>query len=78
MSGHILLNNTDITLQPVMMGTWQADVRCWPAFREADFLLALERAYRDGVRCFDTAEVYSNGESERQMGNALKTLSEGK
>lgn len=31
-------------------------------------------AYKAGVTTFDTAEVYSNGESERAMGKAIKNL----
>lgn len=31
-------------------------------------------AYKSGVTTFDTAEVYSNGESERAMGKAIKNL----
>lgn len=34
----------------------------------------LETAWNHGCNTFDTAEVYANGESEIEMGNALKEL----
>lgn len=34
----------------------------------------LETAWNHGINFFDTAEVYANGESEVEMGNALKEL----
>jgi aryl-alcohol dehydrogenase-like predicted oxidoreductase len=34
----------------------------------------LQAAWDHGVNFFDTAEVYANGESEIEMGNALKEL----
>ncbi len=73
MQDGVYLNNTNIMLQPVMMGTWQADVKRWPAFREVDFIQALERAYHDGIRCFDTAEVYANGYAEQLLAKALNS-----
>jgi aryl-alcohol dehydrogenase-like predicted oxidoreductase len=34
----------------------------------------LQKAWDHGVNTFDTAEVYANGESEVEMGRALKEL----
>ena len=34
----------------------------------------LEAAWNHGINFFDTAETYANGESEVEMGNALKEL----
>jgi aryl-alcohol dehydrogenase-like predicted oxidoreductase len=34
----------------------------------------LQKAWDYGVNTFDTAEVYANGESEVEMGRALKEL----
>ena len=32
------------------------------------------RSYEHGIQTFDTADVYSNGVSERILGNAIKKL----
>jgi len=34
----------------------------------------LQAAWENGINFFDTAEVYANGQSEIEMGNALKEL----
>jgi aryl-alcohol dehydrogenase-like predicted oxidoreductase len=34
----------------------------------------LQAAWDNGINFFDTAEVYANGQSEIEMGNALKQL----
>lgn len=34
----------------------------------------LQAAWDNGINFFDTAEVYANGQSEIEMGNALKEL----
>eukprot|EP01117_Protostelium_nocturnum_P000568 TRINITY_DN1063_c0_g1_i1.p1 TRINITY_DN1063_c0_g1~~TRINITY_DN1063_c0_g1_i1.p1 ORF type:complete len:304 (-),score=101.51 TRINITY_DN1063_c0_g1_i1:52-963(-) len=34
----------------------------------------MEFAFNNGINYFDTAEIYANGESEIEMGNALKEL----
>ena len=39
---------------------------------EEESLPLLEHAYKSGLNTWDTANVYSNGESERIVGNAIK------
>jgi len=39
---------------------------------EADSIPILQKAYEAGINFYDTANVYSNGESERILGRALK------
>lgn len=39
---------------------------------EADSLPLLEHAYKSGINTWDTADIYSHGESERIVGKALK------
>ena len=40
---------------------------------EAESLPIIKRALDLGINFFDTADIYSDGESERILGNALKT-----
>lgn len=39
---------------------------------EKDSLALIEKAYKQGINFFDTADGYSNGESERILGKAIK------
>jgi aryl-alcohol dehydrogenase-like predicted oxidoreductase len=39
---------------------------------EADSLPLLEHAYKSGINTWDTADIYSHGQSERIIGKALK------
>jgi aryl-alcohol dehydrogenase-like predicted oxidoreductase len=41
---------------------------------EKDSLPIIKRAYELGINFFDTADVYSNGESERILGRAIKEI----
>ncbi|KAI9019262.1 NADP-dependent oxidoreductase domain-containing protein [Phycomyces nitens] len=41
---------------------------------EEDSLKIIEAAYKAGINFFDTADSYSNGESERILGKAIKQL----
>lgn len=46
---------------------WQSWVK-----DEEESLAMIERAYKAGINFFDTADGYSNGESERVLGKAIK------
>jgi aryl-alcohol dehydrogenase-like predicted oxidoreductase len=46
---------------------WQEWVK-----NEPESLELIRKAYETGINFFDTADVYSNGESERILGNAIK------
>lgn len=46
---------------------WQAWVK-----DEDESLALIEKAYAQGINFFDTADGYSNGESERILGKAIK------
>ncbi|KAI9019263.1 NADP-dependent oxidoreductase domain-containing protein [Phycomyces nitens] len=48
---------------------WQSWVK-----EEEDSLKIIEAAYKAGINFFDTADAYSNGESERILGKAIKQL----
>ena len=51
-------------------GTWSAI----GALKQAQATELVERALSAGVNLIDTANVYSNGEAERMLGQALKDL----
>ncbi|CDS10464.1 hypothetical protein LRAMOSA03140 [Lichtheimia ramosa] len=46
---------------------WQSWVK-----EEEESLVMIEKAYKAGINFFDTANVYSSGESERILGKAIK------
>jgi aryl-alcohol dehydrogenase-like predicted oxidoreductase len=46
---------------------WQAWVK-----NEKESLELIGKAYEAGINFFDTADIYSNGESERILGKAIK------
>jgi aryl-alcohol dehydrogenase-like predicted oxidoreductase len=60
-----------ICLGAMSFGTskWQP----WVLEEEASFEI-IKRAYEGGINFFDTADMYSNGESERVLGKAIKRL----
>ena len=47
-------------------GTWVKD--------EEESIKAIKHAYELGINCFDTANTYSNGQSEIVLGKALKEI----
>ena len=66
---------TAVATAPLVAGCWSwGDTRTWgyPArFGDADLAAAVDALAEGGVRCFDTAEVYGRGRSERLLGNLL-------
>ena len=63
-----------LTWPRLTMGCWAliGDSN-WGVQNEADSLEAIEIALQSGVRAFDTAPLYGNGESEMLLGRALKS-----
>lgn len=58
----------------VGLGTWQFGNQLWgygPAYSEREAYAIVRRAVELGVTLFDTAEIYSEGRSERILGRAL-------
>ncbi len=55
---------------PLVVGTWQLDQRSWRAIPEKDVARAIDRYLAQGVRQFDTADIY--GRSEALLGRLLK------
>ena len=67
------LGNTGMTVSKICLGCMSfgdADWREW-VLNEEDGKALVERALELGITFFDTANMYSNGESERILGEAL-------
>lgn len=64
-----------LTTVPLAVGCWSwGDRRTWgygTRFALADLSAATDVLLAAGVRCFDTAEIYGRGESERILGTLL-------
>lgn len=75
------LGRTGLYVSEICLGTMtfggNADAGMWKAIGALEQPIVDEivgRALEHGVNFFDTADVYSFGESERRLGQALKTL----
>ena len=76
------LGRTGLYVSEICLGTMtfggNADAGMWRAIGSLDQPIVddiVERSLKAGVNFFDTADVYSFGESERRLGQALKNLS---
>jgi myo-inositol catabolism protein IolS len=77
------LSDTLVTLplidlfSPLTLGCWSliGDAN-WGDQDEKDSIAAIEAALTCGVRSFDTAPLYGNGDSERLLGRVLKPVRE--
>jgi len=66
------LGRTGRPVSVVGLGTWQLGAD-WGEVREDDALAVLDAAYEDGVRFYDTADVYGDGRSEQLIGRWLRS-----
>lgn len=72
------LGNSDLMVTPIGLGCWQFSKqanlagRFWPNLEEAliDRIVAI--SLEGGINWFDTAEVYGNGASEKELAHALR------
>lgn len=78
----IKLTGTDIEVTPVGLGLWQfagghgLNKFIWTnEIPEAERIGIVKAAIDGGINWFDTAEAYGGGRSERNLANALKSLS---
>ncbi len=66
------LGKTNVHVSEISMGCWQLGGK-WGAPFDAELAEeTLESAVSQGINCFDTADVYIGGESERAIGRFLK------
>ena len=65
----------DRQVSSVGLGTWQIGAD-WGTVDEVEAMSILEASAANGVRFFDTADVYGDGRSERLIGEFLRSLGE--
>ena len=68
------LGHSGLSVSVIGLGTWQLGSD-WGDVSEQDAYAVLEAAYEEGIRFFDTADVYGDGRSERLIGNFLRSNS---
>ncbi|CAK9438388.1 uncharacterized protein LODBEIA_P26120 [Lodderomyces beijingensis] len=69
------LGESGLKVPPVIVGCMSYGSKKWVDWVEDDedkVFKILKKCYDAGLRAFDTADVYSNGESERLLGEFLK------
>jgi 1-deoxyxylulose-5-phosphate synthase len=73
---HVRLGNTGLKVSRLCLGAMTYGTSQWRAWvlDEADSRPFIARALDHGITFFDTADMYSEGESERVLGRALKAL----
>ncbi|CDS07167.1 hypothetical protein LRAMOSA09690 [Lichtheimia ramosa] len=68
------LGNTGLRVSKIALGCMSYGSSKWAdwVLNEEESLTMIEKAYKTGINFFDTANLYSNGESERILGKAIK------
>lgn len=67
------LGKTGFKVSEVSLGTWQLGGKWGALFSQQDADDTLAEAYAQGVTFFDTADGYQDGNSERTVGNFVRT-----
>ena len=65
------LGKTNLLVSEISLGCWQLGGKWGDAFDEELAQSTLQTAIIQKINCFDTADVYSGGESERAIGRFL-------
>ncbi|KAI8330612.1 aldo/keto reductase [Chlamydoabsidia padenii] len=71
---YVRLGNTGLMVSRLClgcMGFGSSDWMSW-VLNEEESIKVIGKAYEKGINFFDTANIYSNGESERVLGKAIK------
>jgi aryl-alcohol dehydrogenase-like predicted oxidoreductase len=64
--------STGMQVSEISLGTWQLGGKWGSVYNGQNALKTLETAYEQGINFFDTADVYNNGESERNIGKFMR------
>jgi aryl-alcohol dehydrogenase-like predicted oxidoreductase len=67
------LGKTGYNISAISLGTWQVGGKWGSAFNTENAEKILQTAVENGVNFIDTADVYSDGESEKAVGRFLKS-----
>jgi len=70
------LGKTGLKVSAISLGTWQIGGKWGDAFNDSIADRTLNEAIDSGINFIDTADVYSNGLSEKSIGRVLKTRKE--
>jgi aryl-alcohol dehydrogenase-like predicted oxidoreductase len=70
------LGKTDFKISEISLGTWQVGGKWGDAFDHQNADKILNDAVDQGINFIDTADVYSDGESEKAVGKLVKSRSE--
>ncbi|CAE6392158.1 unnamed protein product, partial [Rhizoctonia solani] len=70
------LGNSGLKVSRIILGLMSYGTKEWAdwVLEEKEGIEHIKAAYEAGIQTFDTANMYSNGESERILGNAIKQL----
>jgi aryl-alcohol dehydrogenase-like predicted oxidoreductase len=71
-----LLGKTGFEISEIGTGTWQVGGKWGSTFNRTNADAILNTSIDNGINFIDTADVYSDGESERAIGNFLRTCKE--
>ena len=70
------LGKTDIDVSAISLGTWQVGGKWGDDFNDATADKILNEAVDAGINFIDTADVYSNGDSEKAVGRLVTSRKE--
>ncbi|GAA5888034.1 hypothetical protein JCM6882_000257 [Rhodosporidiobolus microsporus] len=74
--GYVRLGNSGLKVSKIILGTMSYGNKGWAEWvlEEKESIEHFKLAYELGINTWDTANVYSNGDSERIIGKAIKEL----
>lgn len=70
------LGKSNLEISEISLGTWQVGGKWGEPFNHKNADEILNKAIDSGINFIDTADVYSDGESEKAVGRLLKSRSE--
>jgi aryl-alcohol dehydrogenase-like predicted oxidoreductase len=70
------LGKTGMNVSAISIGTWQVGGKWGSNFDDANAAAILNKAIDSGINFIDTADVYSDGLSEKAVGRIIKSRSE--
>ncbi|RRN77778.1 aldo/keto reductase, partial [Pseudoxanthomonas sp. SGD-10] len=71
-----ILGKTGFKISEISLGTWQVGGKWGEKFDHANAENILNSAIDSGINFIDTADVYGDGESEKAVGNVVRSRSE--
>lgn len=68
----VKLNNADIGISAIILGTWAIGGSNWGSYDEKNAVSAVEAALDNGINAIDTAPVYGDGHAEELIGKVIR------